>query len=140
MNCVDISKKKGESLYLVGIKWTILVIGKSAQFTVHRYIPLIPLKRIHARNIPQNAVVPYHMRGCDVIPPVDREQHFFLHVFGVGGVILPAGQMAEVCPHGRADRFRHFDYTATPDISNRSKQEKALKTHRFQGFGAGNRT
>jgi len=62
-------------------------IDKSAQFTVHRYIPLIPLKRIHARNIPQNAVVAYHMRGCDVIPPVDREQHFFLHVFGVGSVI-----------------------------------------------------
>ena len=52
------------------------------------------------------------MRSCDVAAPVDREQHFFLHMFSVGGVILPAGQMAEVCPHGRADRFQRFDRIA----------------------------
>ena len=54
------------------------------------------------------------MRGCDVTAPVDREQHFFLHVFSVGGVILPAGQMAEVRPHGRADRFQRFDCMLAP--------------------------
>ncbi len=83
----------------------------SAVFSTAKH-PLIPLKRIHARNIPQNAVVTYHMRGCDVIPSVDREQRFFLHVFGVGGVILPAGRMAEVRPHGRTDRFQRFDRIA----------------------------
>ena len=48
-------------------------------FAIQRNIPLVPFKRIHARNIPQNAVVAYHMRGCDVVSPVDCEQHFFLH-------------------------------------------------------------
>ena len=49
------------------------------------------------------------MRGCDVTAPVDREQHFFLHVFGVGGVILPAGQMAEVClSRGGQQTFSFF--------------------------------
>ena len=52
------------------------------------------------------------MSGCDVVSPVDCEQHFFLHVFGIGGVVLPAGQMAEVRPHGRADRLQRFDCIA----------------------------
>jgi len=72
------------------------------------------------------------MRGCNVTAPVDREQHFFLHVFGIGGVILPAGQMAEVCPHGRADRFQRFDCAGR----NISKSSEAFASE----LGAGNRT
>lgn len=84
----------------------------SFALTVQRNISLIPLKRIHAHIIPQNAVVAYHMRGCDVIPPVDHEQHFFLHVFCIGGMIFPAGQMAEVRSYGQANRFRRSDCIA----------------------------
>ena len=52
-------------------------------------------ERIHPRNIPQHAFEPYNVDGGQPSPPVYLKQCFFLHLFSVGGVILPAGQVAE---------------------------------------------
>ena len=44
-----------------------------SSFAIQRQIPLIPLKRVHPRNIPQHAFEPYNVGGGQLRPPVAAE-------------------------------------------------------------------